>query len=86
MAFTGKAISSPSNASFEAETYVVSCDRILVSYELMGGRGTSCLGVGLEGGLMSAVTLPERVPALSFAVIQCRTRTLKRTGTEISMS
>lgn len=49
----------------------------------MGGLGIGmALRMGLVGALASAKLGPESVEALSFAVIQWRTSTLKRTGVE----
>ena len=82
-------ISSSPNVSFvDAEMQVVSCVVRLLSYVLSlyeegisqtGGQGTRHFGAGLGGVLKSAELIGESVDALSFAVIQWRTRTLKRT-------
>ena len=89
----GLTASSP-NASVEAKTTVVSSVPFFDSLEFSSYdeavsktrvRGTRRLSIGLGGGLMSADPFPERVAVLSFAVIQCKTRTEKRTGFEIRM-
>ena len=45
----------------------------------------SRFGVGLGGDLKSIDAGGDNVEALSLAVIQCRTRTLKRTGGMFSL-